>query len=253
LVGLFFWLCDHSDALKSAHATICASLPPIAGVLNGAALFRDTSISKMSFDQLNDVLRPKVLGTIYLDRIFHDEPLEFFILTSSITGLLGSPGQANYAAANTFMCGLAAQRRNRGFAATAINLGAIAGVGLLERTDKKVLESIMERLSLMPVSEGDLHQIFAEAIVAGRPDSVNCGAELTTALRAIPVDTPDAPSFFSDPMFSHFLFPESDQQKTPKGSKAAKPMKELLAECETEDELQLIIQSKLNSALPRKT
>lgn len=195
----------------------------------------------MTFDQLNDALRPKVLGTLYLDRIFHDQHLEFFILTSSITGVLGSAGQANYAAANTFMCGVAAQRRKRGLAATAVNLGAIAGVGLLERGDKKVLDSIIQRLSLMPVSEGYFHEIFAEAIEAGRPESALCGPELTTALRAIPIDMHNAPAFFSNPMFSHFLLAETDQQKTPKGSKAAKPIKELLASCETEDELHSII------------
>lgn len=214
-------------------------MPPIAGVLNGAALFRDNSIVNMSFAELNDSLRPKVLGTLYLDRIFHDDDLEFFILTSSITGLLGSAGQANYAAANTFMCGLAAQRRQRGLAATAINLGAIAGVGMLERGDKKVLESIVQRLSLMPVSEGDFHQIFAEAIEAGRPDSAVCGPELTTALRAIPFDEPGAPAFFSNPMLSHFRLVGLDQQKT-KGSKA-NSTKELLAACETTAELQSII------------
>jgi hypothetical protein len=203
-------------------------------------LLRDTSILKMSFDQLNAVLRPKVLGTLFLDRIFHDQHLEFFILTSSITGVLGSPGQANYAAANTFMCGLAAQRRKRGLAATAINLGAIVGVGMMERGPQKVLKSILQRLSLMPLSEGDFHQIFAEAIEAGRPDSV-CGPELTTTLRTIPVDTPHAPAFFSNPMFSHFLEAEKNQQKTQKGSKAAKPIKELLGECATEDELQSVI------------
>lgn len=216
-------------------------MPPIAGVLNGAVLLRDTSIVNMSFDQLNDVLRPKVLGSVYLDRIFYDVPLDFFILTASITGLLGSAGQANYTAANTFLCGLASQRSKRGLAATAINLGAIAGVGLLERADKKVMESIIERLSLMPVSEVDFHQIFAEAIEAGRPNSAFQAPELTTALRAIPVNTPNTPDFFSSPTFSHFLLPESDSQKVSKGSKAAKPIKELLAECETEAGLQVII------------
>ncbi|KAL9079473.1 MAG: hypothetical protein Q9157_001636 [Trypethelium eluteriae] len=246
--------CDITDetALQSAHSAISASLPPIAGVLNGAALFRDTSILKMSFDQLNDVLQPKVLGTLYLDRIFHDQHLEFFILTSSITGVLGSVGQANYAAANTFMCGLAAQRRKRGLAATAVNLGAIAGIGLLERSDKKVLKSITQRLSSMPISEGDFHQIFAEAIEAGRPDSALCGPELTTALRATSIDTPNAPAFFSNPMFSHFLLTEIDQQKMSQRSNAAKPIKELLTECKTEDELQSIIRGAFSNEI-RKT
>ncbi|KAI0506314.1 hypothetical protein F5B22DRAFT_639320 [Xylaria bambusicola] len=240
--------CDLTDemSLKRAHAEICATLPPIAGVMNGAAVFRDNSILNMSFNELEDSLAPKVLGTIHLDRIFYHENLDFFILTSSITGLLGSEGQANYAAANTFMCGLAAQRRKRGLAATAINLGAIAGVGLLERSDKKVLESIMQRLSLMPVSEGDFHQIFAEAIEAGRPNSSTCGPELTTALRAVPFDDSNAPAFFSNPIFSHFR-QVGLGQKT-KGSKGAST-KELLAMCETEVDLQNIIKGAFSNEL----
>ncbi|KAJ8112708.1 hypothetical protein ONZ43_g5332 [Nemania bipapillata] len=241
--------CDLTDkaALQCAHMEICAELPPIAGVLNGAAVFRDNSILNMSFAELNDSLRPKVLGSLYLDRIFHDQDLEFFILTSSITGLLGSEGQANYAAANTFMCGLAAQRRRRGLAATAINLGAIVGIGMLERGDRKVSESIMQRLSLMPVSEGDFHQIIAEAIEAGRPDSAICGPELTTALRAVPFDQADSPGFFSNPMFSHFRLVGLDPQKT-KGSKS-NSVKELIAACKTKAELQSIIRGAFSNEL----
>ncbi|KAF2630541.1 putative polyketide synthase [Macroventuria anomochaeta] len=245
--------CDitNEDALKTAHSTICSSLPPVGGILNGAALFRDTSISNMSLDQLYDVLRPKVLGSLYLDQLFYDQPLDFFILTASITGLLGSAGQANYTAANQFLCGLAGQRRKRGLAATAINLGAIAGVGLLEREDKKVLESIMQRLSLMPVSEGDFHQIIAEAIEFGRPDSSLHGPELTTALRAISRDTPNPPAIFTNPLLSHYLSAESDD-KGARGPKGAKPIKELLAECETEEELQNIVKGAFSNEL-RKT
>ncbi|KAI9695823.1 MAG: Type I Iterative PKS [Bogoriella megaspora] len=245
--------CDITDeaALESTHAAICANMAPIAGVVNGAAVFRDTSIAKMSFGQLNDVLQPKVHGTLYLDRIFYDQHLDFFILTSSITGLLGSAGQANYAAANTFMCGIAAQRRKRGLAATAINLGAIAGIGLLERGNGKVFDSIIQRLSLMPISERDFHQIFAAAIEAGRPNYNFCGPELTTALRKIPVDTSNAPAFYSDPMFSHFLLVGADQQRTMK-AKLAKSIKELLATCETEDELQSIVKGAFSNEI-RKT
>jgi hypothetical protein len=178
-----------------------------------------------------------------LDRIFHDQPLDFFILTSSITGLLGSAGQANYTAANQFLCGLAGQRRKRGLAATAINLGPIAGVGLLERENKQMLESIMQRLSLMPVSEGDFHQIIAEAIVFGRPDSSTGGSELTTAFRGIPRATPNPPAIFSNPMLSHYLLAESDAMAA-RGPRAAKPIKEMVAGCETEEELQNVVKGR---------
>lgn len=100
-------------ALKAIHRKITASLPPIAGVLNGAMVLRDVSVRNMEFNQVTDVVGPKVLGSIHLDRIFHKAELDFFILLSSINCIIGNVGQANYAAANMGMCGLAAHRRKR--------------------------------------------------------------------------------------------------------------------------------------------
>jgi hypothetical protein len=90
--------------LRAAHQKICETLPPIIGVLNGAMVLRDISIQNMSFEHMSDVFRPKVYGSIHLDRIFQNEKLDFFILFSSINCVIGNLGQANYAAANTFMC-----------------------------------------------------------------------------------------------------------------------------------------------------
>lgn len=100
--------------LRSVHEIICESLPPIVGVLNGAMVLRDVSILNMSYDQFTTVTRPKVLGSIFLDRIFDHQPLDFFIFFSSINCVVGNLGQANYAAANMFMCAMAANRRKRG-------------------------------------------------------------------------------------------------------------------------------------------
>lgn len=77
-------------------------------------VLRDVSILNMSFDQFTTVTRPKVLGSIFLDRIFDHQPLDFFIFFSSINCVVGNLGQANYAAANMFMCAMAANRRKRG-------------------------------------------------------------------------------------------------------------------------------------------
>jgi hypothetical protein len=91
-------------ALQKAHKEICDTLPPIVGVLNGAMVLRDISIHNMSFKEMSDVFRPKVYGSIHLDNIFKTQELDFFILFSSINCVIGNLGQANYAAANTFMC-----------------------------------------------------------------------------------------------------------------------------------------------------
>lgn len=100
--------------LISVHKAICETLPPIVGVLNGAMVLQDVSIMNMSYDNLVTVTCPKVLGSIFLDRIFDHQSLDFFIFFSSINCVVGNLGQANYAAANMFMCAMAANRRNRG-------------------------------------------------------------------------------------------------------------------------------------------
>jgi hypothetical protein len=70
-------------------------MPPIVGALNGAMVLRDSSIPNMEYDQVMDVIRPKVLGSIHLDQIFYDINLDWFILVSSINCIIGNVGQAN--------------------------------------------------------------------------------------------------------------------------------------------------------------
>ena len=101
-------------AINDVHAEIVTTLPPIVGLLNGAMVLRDVSVRNMEFDQVTDVIRPKVLGSIHIDRIFHDIDLDFFVLLSSINCVIGNVGQANYAAANMGMIGVAGNRRKRG-------------------------------------------------------------------------------------------------------------------------------------------
>lgn len=214
--------CDVTDesALRSAHRKICDSMPPIAGVINGAMVLRDTSIRNMSIDQLTDVLGPKVNGSLHLDRIFADADLDFFVLVSSINCVIGNWGQANYAAANTFMCSLAANRRKRGLRAAAVNGGAIVGAGYMERESRRALDQIVERLHMMRLSEDDWCMSICEAIDACRLDSPN-GPEISTGVSDVPFDVPNAPLWYSNPKFSSFIAhrgPAQDQSKGSTGS-----------------------------------
>lgn len=232
-------------SLGSVKQTIDATLPPIAGVMNGAAILRDVSIANMSFEQFNDVIGPKMYGSIYLDRLFWDQPLDFFILFSSVSCLFGNPGQANYCAANTYVCSLAAQRRKRGLAATALNIGAISGVGYMEREDKKALDLTIAKMALMRLSEEDVHQLIAEAIEAGHPDSLD-GPEISTGLLDVQAGSPEAPVWAADPKFSDFIVdrPESDEGRK-QGVVESLPDK--LKACETRQDLRQIVKRKFNT------
>lgn len=186
-------------------------MPPIAGVLNGAMVLRDSSIPNMQYDDVMDVINPKVLGSIHLDRIFYDVPLDFFVLVSSITCVVGNVGQANYSAANMYMCALAANRRKRGLNAVALNGGAIIGAGYITRETDRALDLTVEKMNLMRLSEEDFHQMIAEAIESGYADSAENGAEITTGLETLDINgTEDltlmnVPKWYRNPRLSHFV------------------------------------------------
>ena len=79
---------------------IAESMPPIAGIVNGAMVLSDGLFADMSLDGLEKVLRPKVQGSANLDQAFSNTKLDFFIMFSSLTAVAGNRGQGNYSAAN---------------------------------------------------------------------------------------------------------------------------------------------------------
>jgi short-subunit dehydrogenase len=82
------------------HNHILGTMPPIGGVANGAMVQSNCFFSDLTYDALQEVLKPKVDGSMILDEVFSDDDLEFFLLFSSISAVVGQPFQANYDAAN---------------------------------------------------------------------------------------------------------------------------------------------------------
>ncbi|WP_338932819.1 SDR family NAD(P)-dependent oxidoreductase [Streptomyces netropsis] len=92
-------------------ARVHASFGPIHGVLHLAGTTRDALLIRKSDEDIAAVLAPKVRGTLDLDRATADDPLDFFVAFSSLSGAAGSPGQTDYAYANRFLDAFAAWRR----------------------------------------------------------------------------------------------------------------------------------------------
>ena len=215
------WALDVADkqALGRAHAEMTARMPPIAGVANGAMVLRDRPFGRMTAEEFEAAMRPKALGTQNLDKLFHADRLDFFVLFASGTAVVGNAGQANYSAANMFMASLAEGRRRRGVAASVIYLGTLLGVGHVARalragtsaTGNNTVESQLQRFSSLPLSEADLHTAFAEAVASGRPDS-GMDPGLIVGLG----DGRDAP-WRSVPRFSSWLSHLSRRQATTGG------------------------------------
>jgi myxalamid-type polyketide synthase MxaB len=96
----------------------------------------DGVLFDMDLQQLNRAMAPKVDGAWNLHTATRDAPLDFFVLFSSVACLLGSPGQANYAAGNAFLDGLAHYRRSLGMPATSINWGPWADSGMAATAER---------------------------------------------------------------------------------------------------------------------
>ncbi|ORY71799.1 putative hybrid NRPS/PKS enzyme [Pseudomassariella vexata] len=183
---------------------ILSTMPPIGGVANGAMAMGNSFFVEMNFETFQKVLKPKVDGSLILDMVFSADDLDFFILFSSISAVTGQRGQANYAAANNFMVGLASQRRARNLAASVIDIGMIIGIGYIQRTDVGegfgAMETILRKLDYMPVSERDLHQLLTEAILVGRSDE---SPEIITGLETNKNTSGHSPFWHKSPLFTH--------------------------------------------------
>ncbi|EMB16809.1 type I polyketide synthase [Rhodopirellula europaea] len=124
------------DSLKSALKQLPGDLPPIGHVYHAAGVLQDGLLMDMTEEQLHVPMGPKVQGGWNLHVATKDLPIESFVLFSSIAACLGSPGQANYAAANSFLDSLAEYRRDKGLPATSIAWGPWAESGMAATEDR---------------------------------------------------------------------------------------------------------------------
>ncbi len=117
------------DATRDVAARIQAEQGPVAMVLHGAAALDDGLVPDLDWRRFHHPLPPKVQGALALAEAVPRETLRALVLFSSTAALLGAPGQANYAAANAFLDGLAARLADRGVPAVAVNWGPWRGTG----------------------------------------------------------------------------------------------------------------------------
>jgi acyl transferase domain-containing protein/pimeloyl-ACP methyl ester carboxylesterase/acyl carrier protein len=107
-----------------------ASLPPIAGIIHAAGVLDDGILIEQNWERFRNAIAPKVFGAWNLHNLTQDLSLDFFVTFSSIASLIGSPGQANYAAANAFLDAIARYRQAQGLPGLSINWGPWAETGM---------------------------------------------------------------------------------------------------------------------------
>lgn len=238
--------------LERVVKDIRATCPPIAGVANGAMVLDDALFSKMSTDKMAQVLGPKINGSNNVDELFYNEELNFFVLFSSASCIVGNLGQSNYSAANGYINSLVRQRRRRGLAASTFDIGQVAGIGYIETSGQVVMDQLAS-LGLRPLSETDLRQAFAETIRSGHPDPKDKDAipdaVLTTGIRHFSEDEDIKGPWFSNPFFSHCVIAskvvESGSEQQDK--KTAIPAARQLSKATTLEQALGILQGRLSN------
>ena len=147
------------DVVKQCVQSLGSSL---AGIFQAAMVLRDTLFADMTFDQWKDCVTPKVRGTHNLHKATEHKDLDFFICFSSCAAIIGSKGQANYAAATTYLAALMTHRRRLGLAGTTMNISAVSGIGAV--AENRDLQRTMERLGFEFINEDELLYQIEEAV-----------------------------------------------------------------------------------------
>src|SRR3954451_5884509 len=143
---------------------IRTELPPLAGVAHLAGVLDDALLSQPSLEGFRTTLAPKAYGAWHLARLTKDDELDFFIVSSSVSSLFGSPGQANYATANALLDGLVARRRAQGLPATGVNFGPWAQGGM---ASSEAATANIGAQGLIPLEPSAALSALAEVVANG--------------------------------------------------------------------------------------
>lgn len=239
------------ESLQRLRDDLAATRPPIGGIVNGAMVLADDLFDNMSHEQFSRVTAPKVLGTQLLDELFCDNadnastPLDFFIVTTSITAVIGWSGQSNYSAANEFMTALVRNRRDRrGLAGSAINIPAVKGVGYAAQEENGFDFEYFDSLGYINISEEDFHLLFAEAVLSGRPGS-SASPQVVMGIDYVAADLEVQDAHRRDAKFGHFV--QHDDDAASNGDQAGQTgksrvrVKAQLQEANSEKEARIIV------------
>jgi acyl transferase domain-containing protein/thioesterase domain-containing protein/acyl carrier protein len=118
------------EQMRAAVDETVRTLGPIHGVFHAAGVLDDGVLADKSRDSIRHVLSPKVQGTLVLDEVLHNQKLDFFLMCSSTSSILGPTGQVDYAAANCFMNAFADTKRGGSTYVAAIDWGVWKDVGM---------------------------------------------------------------------------------------------------------------------------
>ncbi|KAI1637423.1 hypothetical protein F4809DRAFT_640478 [Biscogniauxia mediterranea] len=164
------------DSVKSIMATFSKDRP-LRGVVHAAGVSDSGVLLTMTPERCAKALAPKVCSSWLLHRSTQDTDLDFFVMFSSISGVMGMQGLANYAAANVFLDVLAYLRRAQGLPATSVAYGTWAGSGMASRLVGTTL-SHLTQFGLDPLTPEEGLDLFKQAVISTRALTVAAALDL---------------------------------------------------------------------------
>lgn len=168
--------CDVSqrENVESALASI-SDMPPVRGVIQAAMVLRDGLYENLTYEQWMASIRPKIDGSWNLHEVMPKD-VDFFIMLSSIAGIIGNPGQPNYGSGNSYQDALCHYRRKLGLNATTMDLGGIGSFGWLD--ENKGGSSFAEIMSNLMIEPPELLTMFKSAVTGYTSNDNKCPTQL---------------------------------------------------------------------------
>ncbi|KAL2793731.1 polyketide synthase [Aspergillus keveii] len=152
--------CDITDraGLASTLESCSWTMPPIKGCIQASMVVSSSHFGALTYDSWLANTGPKAQGSWNLHELL-PQGLDFFVLLSSVAGIMGARGDSGYAAGNTFLDGLARYRNGIGEKAVSLDLGLFLSAGYLHENER-VREYFLSNNVLRPLRESDLHALL---------------------------------------------------------------------------------------------
>ncbi|PGH26935.1 hypothetical protein AJ80_01317 [Polytolypa hystricis UAMH7299] len=246
-VEVRIFACDISDetAMERVVSHISAEMPPVRGVIQSAAVLKDSIYENMTHEQWVGVIRPKIQGSWLLHKLLPRD-MQFFVMLSSISGVLGNRSQANYATGNAYQDALAAYRRKNGLPAVSVDLGLMLGIGLIAERGGA---TNLRKWDAAGINETEFHALMKAAMVGSYGKSA-IPAQLVTGLPTggiIQQYDLETPFYFDNPRFSLLKRMDLDSKggEVDDGTTASESLSSLFSQCSSLHEVSRLISTAL--------
>ncbi|MFM8884840.1 MAG: KR domain-containing protein, partial [Chthoniobacterales bacterium] len=157
-------------SVETLFAEIGSTMPPLRGIIHAATRYESATLANADAENLRGSLGAKSIGASHLDACSVGLDLDFFVLYSSVAGVLGNAGQAGYAAANAYLEGLAAKRRSEGKPALVVHWGALSDAGHV--ADHAEIASLLESRGLGGMTAAESTDALGQIMRSGASEAM---------------------------------------------------------------------------------